>query len=118
MTKLSDRPPDCCCEGCWDARSVPGLEREFLLCDYPGSPDYGHVVYYRHACQCFSVGDRGEGLSPLPAAARLALLPTTESVGVMGQARQKKPLNFNPAASFFMCCSRRVRKLVKGGFYG
>lgn len=117
MTKLSDRPPDCYCEGCWDARSVPGLEREFVFCDYPGSPDYGHVVYYRHACECFSVGDRGEGLS-LPGAARLTLLPEARPAGAMGQAGQNKPLNFNPVASVFRHWWRRARKLVKGGFYG
>ncbi len=82
MTKISARPPDCACEGCWDARSVPGLERDYLLCDYPHSPDYGHVVYYRHACECFAV-DRTEEFLTLMAAVRTCVTPDG-----MGAARQ------------------------------
>jgi len=118
MTKQSARPPDCCCGGCLDAGSVPGLGWEFLFCDYHGSPDYGHVVYYRHACRCFSVGDRGEELFLPPAAARLTLLPLTESAGVTGQVKQKKPLNLHPVALLVRRCWLRFKNLVKGGFYG
>jgi len=115
MTKLADRPPDCCCEGCWDARSVPGLERDFVLCDYHGSPDYGHVVYCRHACECFSVGDRGEELFLIPAPARLEVGVTPDPAGLTGQAWWNRPLDFDSVASFLRLCWLKARNLFKGG---
>lgn len=87
MTKLADRPEDCGCEGCWDARPVPGLERDFYLCDYHDSEDYGHLVHYRHCCQCFSIGDRGEKLFLKPAVARVELGVTPE----IGRGNQPDP---------------------------
>lgn len=115
MTKLADRPPDCCCEGCWDARSVPGLEREYLLCDYHGSPDYGHVVYYRHACPCFSVGDRGEELFMIPAPARLEIGVTPEKVCRNPKVSVFEPLDFDSVASLLRLCWLKARNLLKGG---
>lgn len=103
MTKYADRPEDAICEGCWDARPVPEL-RNFFLCDHYKSSDYGHLVYYRHACQCFSVTDRGDPFFPfaIPAVCRPpGMTPLDEPVtpeqdGLIGQGKPKKPLDFNP----------------------
>lgn len=89
MTKLADRPLDCACEGCWDARSVPGLERAYLLCDYPGSPDYGHVVYYRHACGCFSQ-NRQEDLATVMGLLKNAVTP--DGAPLIGRPASASPL--------------------------